>query len=189
VPRKPSGNPPGRPRLVRRYDGTPDPTAEANKLSLKARRALEAELHFYWLQAKGRADDKSWPVLASASRIARRANISTRAVQIWRRQHWYRVHFWSLVLTRKIDAQQKAYREQLRPKQTITDTADGSFLIQWLWKDWPKEGFVKSAINGRRYHSPESYARHLRAKKCVPYDWMSIDWGNLELHFKALNRT
>jgi len=168
MPRKLSGKPPGRPRLARRADGTPDPTAKANKLSRKARAALEAELHFYRLQEKGRADDNPWPVLASASRIARRANISIRAVQKWRKQHWYFVHFWSEVLTTKINAGQEKQRERLRPKQIV-----GQALIEWLWKGWPPMGYVTSKINGRRYHSPKTYARHLRANHCVPYDWVT----------------
>ena len=173
MPRKPTGNPPGRPPLKRRADGTLDHTR--NKLSPKAQKALAAELHFWRLQAKGKADDGPWPVRASASRVARRANIKPRAVQKLRKKgEVYETQFWVRVLAPRLDGKNEKTKAEKAAKQVVFDTPDGKKLLDWAKAHWPKENFVKSLINGRRYHSPETYVRHLRAHGCIPHDWISV---------------
>ena len=164
MPRKATGKPPGRPRVVRREDGKPDPIV--HRPSPEAQRALEAELHFYRLQEKGRADDKPWPVLAFASRVARRARIEPRTVQKLRKEWWYECHFWTAALSNKAKQRDWQKREAKKPRQMVTEP-----LADWLWKIWPEEGFKVSPINGRRYHKPETYARHMRSHDVKPYDW------------------
>lgn len=172
MPRKPTCNPPGRPPLKRRADGTLDHTR--NKLSPKAQKALAAELHFWRLQAKGKADDGPWPVRASASRVARRANITPRAVQKLRKNDLYVTQFMARIIGKKTSAAHEKTKAEKATKQSVTDTPDGKRLLHWAKTYWPKENFVKSPINGRRYHSPETYVRHLRAHGSIPDDWISV---------------
>ena len=165
MPRKPTGKSGGRPRSKLGSDGQIDPATY--KPSPAATRALNAELHFYNMQERGRADDGHWPVLASALRIANRAKVTQRAVQKWRAQPWYECHFWSAVISQLARQREQQKRKARKPIQVINEP-----LAAWLSKGWPKGGVV-SPINRRRYHSPQTFARHIQAQpgNLVPFDW------------------
>lgn len=164
MPRKPTGKPPGRPRTARAENGGPDPVVY--QPSDEAKRALRTEIAFYRIQSEGSADVAAWPVLSSPSMVAREASVTARAVQKWRKAHWYKTHFWSAILSDKL-----ATRSQHEKAKKALEIHRQD-LVAWIRERWPEAGFVDSQINGRRYHSPEQYAQHLRQENAVPHEWV-----------------
>lgn len=175
MPRKLTGRAPGRPKVKRREDGSPDPTD--NKLSPPALRALAVELYFLKRQTNGMAAvnrailDGSWPVARNAQAVATRASTTVQAVRKWRKSELFRVQLFSCLLTEA----RHTSRAKDAHRSNIQDSQDGLKLIEFLRAHWPvTEGFF-SPINGRAYKSPETFARHLKANNCIPEAWVSED--------------
>lgn len=165
MPRMPTGKPPGRPRIEVRSDGEPDPVSY--RPSPEARQAIGVEVFFFRILEMRRSDEAPWPVLASATQVARQAGATTRAVQKWRKKRWYHIHFWSAVLSDKLmDA-------DLQAQAAKAISVHRKDLVVWAREGWPKEGFVDSMVNGRRFHSPEKYAQHLRQEGAIPTEWLT----------------
>jgi hypothetical protein len=134
---------------------------------------LEAERYFLarendGVEAAGRAIlDGTWPVSRRAQVIADRSGTTVQAVRRWRKDKLFRAHFFAELLGDARRARHKPDQQRI-----IRDSQDGKAMIGYLHANWPKEGFVVSPINGRRYRSPRSYARHLKANGCIPADWV-----------------
>lgn len=166
MPRKPTGNAPGRPRLIRRADGLVDPTRYVP--GLKAKRVLAWERTFFKDQAE--KSDIDWPVAAKPSEIAAKAGVSTRYVQKLRSAPWFEILFWSGMSTAKLKASGAA-KARSRLNRKISDSPDGKKSRDWAWANWP-EGGCRSPVNGRHYRTPETFARHLRANRLIPSEWV-----------------
>ena len=165
--RRATGKSPGRPRIARNGDGEPDPVVYIP--SDDVGRALRAEVSFYRMQKERRADDAAWPVLTAASQVAREADVTPRAVQKWRKKRWYQTHFWSAIMNDKLVTRAEKAKAAKALKVCRHD------LVVWIAERWPDGGFVDSPINGRRYHSPEKYAQHLRQEGAIPEEWICQD--------------
>ena len=93
--------------------------------------------------------------------------LTARAVQRWRKESWYEIHFWSEVRSVKAGARDKKNAQAKALKRVVFRS-----LTDWAVENWPEQRYVISQFNGRRYDTPEAYAQHLRADGLLPLDWL-----------------